>query len=152
MAATGKGEGSGCRRTSARAGSSQTFGREGTSPGAITGADRVGPGTPTRRGRASRSQTRSGAARIRSPRRRAASCGETDCQWYEAVARDKAANELHPIKTPPPRYPVAAEQSGQDGRVLVEFIVATNGTVSEARAVNARTEGPGVGKEGVRTC
>src|SRR3546814_10216599 len=114
IAATGKGECSVCRRTSARAGSSQTFGREGTSPSAITGADRVGTGTPTRRGRASRSQTRSGAARIRSPRRRAASCGETDCQWYEAVARDKAANELHPIKTPPPRYPVAAEQSGQD--------------------------------------
>src|SRR3546814_18118996 len=90
----------------------------------MAGADRVGTGTPTRRGRASRSQTRSGAARIRSPRRRAASCGETDCQWYEAVARDKAANELHPIKTPPPRYPVAAEQSGQDGRVMFDFIVA----------------------------
>src|SRR3546814_3886635 len=61
--------------------------------------------------------------------------------WYEAVARDKAANELHPIKTPPPRYPVAAEQSGQDGRVLVEFIVATNGTVSAARVVNAEPAG-----------
>src|SRR3546814_18791177 len=108
---------------------------------AITGGCRVGTGTPTRRGRASRSQTRSGAARIRSPRRRAASCGETDCQWYEAVARDKAANELHPIKTPPPRYPVAAEQSGQDGRVLVEFIVATN-----------RSEERRVGKECVSTC
>src|SRR3546814_733078 len=68
IAATGKGECSVCRRTSARAGSSQTFGREGTSPSAITGADRVGTGTPTRRGRASRSQTRSGAARIRAPR------------------------------------------------------------------------------------
>src|SRR3546814_11392957 len=122
----------------------------------MTGADRVGTGTTTRRGRASRSQTRSGAARIRSPRRRAASCGETDCQWYEAVARDKAANELHPINTPPPRYPVAAEQSGQDGRVLVEFIVATNGTVSAARVVNAdtagRSEARRVGKECVSTC
>src|SRR3546814_14518902 len=34
-------------------------------------------------------------------------------QREEAVARDKIASELHPIQTPSPQYPIAAEQSGQ---------------------------------------
>src|SRR3546814_19461099 len=105
IAATGKGECSVCRRTSARAGSSQTFGREGTSPSAITGADRVGNGTPTRRGRASRSHTRSGAARIRWPRGRPASSGETDGKGEEAGERASAANGLHQRDTPTTRSP-----------------------------------------------
>src|SRR3546814_254763 len=58
-------------------------------------------------------------------------------QREEAVARDKIASELHPIKTPSPRYPIAAEQSGQEGLVLVELTVATNGTVSAAHVVKA---------------
>src|SRR3546814_7216799 len=58
-------------------------------------------------------------------------------QREEAVARDKSASELHPIKTPSPRYPIAAEQSGQEGLVLVELTVATNGTVSAAHVVKA---------------
>src|SRR3546814_18169269 len=59
-------------------------------------------------------------------------------QREEAVARDKIASELHPIKTPSPRYPIAAEQSGQEGLVLVESTVATNGTVSAAHVVTAQ--------------
>src|SRR3546814_12889850 len=31
-------------------------------------------------------------------------------QREEAVARDKIASELHPIKTPSPRYPIAADR------------------------------------------
>src|SRR3546814_21202393 len=58
-------------------------------------------------------------------------------QREEAVARDKSASELHPIKTPSPRYPIAAEQSGQEGLVLVELTVATNGTVSAVHVVKA---------------
>src|SRR3546814_5682120 len=58
-------------------------------------------------------------------------------QRQEAVARDKIASELTPIKTPSPRYPIAAEQSGQEGLVLVDLPVATNGTVSSAHVVKA---------------
>ncbi len=60
----------------------------------------------------------------------------------DAAARVKAANELRPIKTPVPRYPFAAEQSGLTGRVVVEFTVALNGSVTAARVVTA--EPPGV--------
>ena len=60
----------------------------------------------------------------------------------EAAARATAAqpaaasaSDLRAISTPPPRYPPEALRAGTSGEVLVEFTVATDGSVSSARVV-----------------
>jgi protein TonB len=60
----------------------------------------------------------------------------------EAAARAAAAqpaaasaNDLRAISTPPPKYPPEALRAGTSGEVLVEFTVATDGSVSSARVV-----------------
>jgi protein TonB len=45
------------------------------------------------------------------------------------------ASDLRAISTPPPRYPPEALRAGTSGEVLVEFTVATDGSVSSARVV-----------------
>jgi protein TonB len=60
----------------------------------------------------------------------------------EAAARAAAAqpvaasaSDLRAISTPPPKYPPEALRAGTSGEVLVEFTVATDGSVSSARVV-----------------
>jgi len=48
-----------------------------------------------------------------------------------------ASTELRAISTPSPRYPPDAYRSGTQGEVQVEFTVATDGSVSNARVVRA---------------
>ncbi|WP_341867482.1 energy transducer TonB [Luteimonas yindakuii] len=48
-----------------------------------------------------------------------------------------SAADLRAISTPAPRYPSEALRSGQSGEVLVEFTVAADGSVSNARVVRA---------------
>jgi len=47
------------------------------------------------------------------------------------------ANQLRPISTPTPRYPIAAARTGQSGSVQVEFTVGSDGSVTSARVVEA---------------
>lgn len=45
------------------------------------------------------------------------------------------ASDLRAISTPSPKYPLEAQRAGLSGEVLVEFTVATDGSVSAARVV-----------------
>ncbi|MEO6365031.1 MAG: energy transducer TonB [Luteimonas sp.] len=47
------------------------------------------------------------------------------------------SNALRAVSTPSPRYPAAAARAGQSGTVQVEFTVASDGSVSSARVVDA---------------
>jgi len=51
-----------------------------------------------------------------------------------------AATELVTVSTPSPRYPAAAQRAGATGSVQVEFTVATDGSVTNVRAVSS--DGP----------
>jgi protein TonB len=48
-----------------------------------------------------------------------------------------SANDLRPISTPAPRYPIDALRAGRSGEVQVEFTVAADGSVTSARVVRA---------------
>lgn len=48
-----------------------------------------------------------------------------------------AAPTLRPLSTPAPRYPAEALRAAQSGEVQVEFTVAPDGSVSDARVVRA---------------
>ncbi|HZW19648.1 MAG TPA: energy transducer TonB [Luteimonas sp.] len=54
-----------------------------------------------------------------------------------AEPRQVTAAELRPISTPAPRYPVNALRAGRSGEVQVEFTVAPDGSVTNARVVRA---------------
>jgi periplasmic protein TonB len=67
---------------------------------------------------------------------------EREAAQREAAARSAAAqpttataSDLRAISTPPPKYPAEALRAGTSGEVLVEFTVATDGSVSSARVV-----------------
>jgi protein TonB len=49
----------------------------------------------------------------------------------------RASNELRVVSQPSPRYPAEAQRAGITGSVQVEFTVATDGSVSDARAVSS---------------
>ena len=53
------------------------------------------------------------------------------------VAAAPAAPSLRALSTPSPRYPADALRAGTSGEVLVEFTVATDGSVSGARVVRS---------------
>ena len=54
-----------------------------------------------------------------------------------AAAAPAAATALRPLSTPAPRYPVEALRASQSGEVQVEFTVAPDGSVTDARVVRA---------------
>jgi protein TonB len=54
-----------------------------------------------------------------------------------APAAAASATALRPLSTPAPRYPVEALRASQSGEVQVEFTVAPDGSVSDARVVRA---------------
>ncbi|MEO5629859.1 MAG: energy transducer TonB [Thermomonas sp.] len=51
----------------------------------------------------------------------------------------RASSELRAVSQPGPRYPQAAQRAGAAGTVQVEFTVATDGSVSDARVVSSET-------------
>ncbi|GHA86895.1 energy transducer TonB [Cognatilysobacter bugurensis] len=55
-----------------------------------------------------------------------------------APAASSAASELRALSTPAPRFPAEALRAGQSGEVQVEFTVAPDGSVSNARVVRAQ--------------
>jgi len=54
-----------------------------------------------------------------------------------AEPRQVSAADLRPISTPAPRYPVDALRAGRSGEVQVEFTVAPDGSVTNARVVRS---------------
>lgn len=65
-------------------------------------------------------------------------------QRAAAAAAEKPAakataseGDLRPVSTPAPRYPAEALRAGQSGEVQVEFTVASDGSVSNARVVRS---------------
>lgn len=92
--------------------------------------------------RAAEAQRQADAARAAEAQRQAEAARQAEAQ-RQAAARAAAtpttatANDLRPISTPPPKYPVEALRANQSGDVLVEFTVATDGSVSSARVVRA---------------
>lgn len=54
-----------------------------------------------------------------------------------ATPATPAAPTLRPLSTPAPRYPAEALRAAQSGEVQVEFTVAPDGSVSDARVVRA---------------
>ncbi|MCD9031927.1 energy transducer TonB [Luteimonas sp. Y-2-2-4F] len=75
------------------------------------------------------------AAEARAAEQRAAE--QRAAEEQAAAAAPAAGNALRAISTPAPRYPSEALRSGQSGEVLVEFTVAPDGSVSNARVVRA---------------
>lgn len=55
----------------------------------------------------------------------------------QAPATPAASSELRAVSTPAPRYPPEALRAGQSGEVQVEFTVAADGSVINARVVRA---------------
>jgi protein TonB len=55
----------------------------------------------------------------------------------QAAPAAAASSELRAVSTPAPRYPPEALRAGQSGEVQVEFTVAADGSVSNARVVRA---------------
>lgn len=55
----------------------------------------------------------------------------------QAQPATATASDLRAISTPPPKYPVEAQRAGLSGEVVVEYTVATDGSVSAARVVRA---------------
>ena len=53
----------------------------------------------------------------------------------QAQPATATASDLRAISTPSPKYPLEAQRAGLSGEVLVEFTVATDGSISAARVV-----------------
>ncbi|NOT88057.1 MAG: energy transducer TonB [Lysobacter sp.] len=92
---------------------------------------------------AAQQQAAQQAAAQREAEQRAAA--EREAAQREAAQREAAqraaqpatatASDLRAISTPSPKYPLEAQRAGLSGEVLVEFTVATDGSVSAARVV-----------------
>ncbi|WP_147653282.1 energy transducer TonB [Vulcaniibacterium gelatinicum] len=54
-----------------------------------------------------------------------------------SAPRTAGATTLRPISTPAPTYPPEALRAGRSGQVQVEFTVGVDGTVTDARVINA---------------
>lgn len=80
------------------------------------------------------------AAEQRAAEQRAAEQRAAEQRAQQPAAAQTAtasAADLRPISTPAPRYPPEALRAGTSGEVLVEFTVAPDGTVANARVVRA---------------
>ena len=77
-------------------------------------------------------------------RKRVAAAAEQQRQQAPATPAPapaaRSAGELSVISQPGPRFPAAAQRAGATGNVQVEFTVATDGSVSDARVVSS--DGP----------
>lgn len=75
------------------------------------------------------------AAEQRAAEQRAAE--QRAAQARTAAAQRSAPAELRALSTPAPRFPPEALRAGQSGEVQVEFTVAPDGSVSDARVVRS---------------
>ncbi|NLA67430.1 MAG: TonB family protein [Gammaproteobacteria bacterium] len=83
---------------------------------------------------------RAEADRLAAERRAAEQRAEEQRRAQQAAAPAQApaaAPTLRPLSTPAPTYPVDALRASQSGEVQVEFTVAPDGSVSDARVVRA---------------
>ncbi len=101
----------------------------------------VQPSTAEQAAAAAEAQRQQAAAAEAERQRVAAAAAEQQRQQAAAnnpaPAPARASSELRVISQAGPRYPKAAERAGVAGSVLVEFTVATDGSVSDARVVSA---------------
>ena len=81
---------------------------------------------------AARAEAERVAAEQRAAEQRAAQQRQT-----QQAATPAAAPTLRPLSTPAPRYPAEALRAAQSGEVQVEFTVAPDGSVSDARVVRS---------------
>lgn len=91
---------------------------------------------------ASEAQRQQAAAAEAERQRVAAAAAEQQRQQAAASqpanpAPARASSELNAISQPGPRYPQAAQRAGAEATVQVEFTVATDGSVSDARVVSS---------------
>ncbi|MDI1252272.1 energy transducer TonB [Thermomonas sp.] len=80
------------------------------------------------------------AAAAEAERKRVAAAAEAQRQQAAAPAPAqpaRASNELREISLPQPKYPIDAQRAGIAGTVQIEFTVATDGSVSDARVVSS---------------
>ena len=80
---------------------------------------------------------RAEAERVAAEQRAAEERAAQQRQQAQQAAAPAAAPTLRPLSTPAPRYPVEALRASQSGEVQVEFTVAPDGSVSDARVVRA---------------
>lgn len=86
---------------------------------------------------AERAEAERVAAEQRAAEERAAEQRRAQQQAAAPAPATPAAPTLRPLSTPAPRYPAEALRAAQSGEVQVEFTVAPDGSVSDARVVRA---------------
>ena len=102
------------------------------------------PAPPTAAEQAAAETQRQQAAAAEAERQRAAAAAAQQAQQAAAQPASppptpaaRATSELREISVPQPRYPPDAQRAGIAGTVLIEFTVATDGNVSDARVVSS---------------
>jgi protein TonB len=87
---------------------------------------------------AARREAEQKAAAQREADQRAAQQRAAAAAAEKPAARATASEgDLRPVSTPAPRYPAEALRAGQSGEVQVEFTVASDGSVTNARVVRS---------------
>ena len=86
---------------------------------------------------AEREAARQAAAEREAAQQRAAQQRAAQQATKPAEPAVVSANDLRPISTPAPRYPIDALRAGRSGEVQVEFTVAADGSVTSARVVRS---------------
>lgn len=85
--------------------------------------------------RAAEAQRQADAQRQAEAARQAEAQRQAETQRQTATPAVATAKDLRPISAPAPKYPAEALRANQSGDVVVEFTVATDGSVSSARVV-----------------
>lgn len=92
---------------------------------------------------AAEAQRQQAAAAERQRAAAAAAAAAAEQQTQQAAANPtpaqpaRATSELRAISQADPRYPAAAQRAGASGSIQVEFTVATDGSVTDARVVSS---------------
>ena len=99
------------------------------------------PSSATQQAAAAAEAQRQQAATAEAERKRVAATAAAEQQKQQAAPTSaqpaRASTELRAISVGEPRYPPEAQRAGISGTVLVEYTVATDGSVSDARVVSS---------------
>lgn len=99
------------------------------------------PSSVTEQAAAAAATQRQQAAAAEAERKRVAATAAAEQQKQQAAPTSaqpaRASTELRAISVGEPRYPPEAQRAGISGTVLVEYTVATDGSVSDARVVSS---------------
>lgn len=99
------------------------------------------PSSATEQAAAAAATQRQQAAAAEAERKRVAATAAAEQQKQQAAPTSaqpaRASTELRAISVGEPRYPPEAQRAGISGTVLVEYTVATDGSVSDARVVSS---------------